>query len=47
VYVSPGLVVAATNSDHYADIAENSFRFIPMRLGPDDSRRIHGIDERI
>ncbi len=47
VLIAPGLVVAATDSGHYADIAENSFRFIPMRLGPDDTSRIHGIDERI
>jgi carboxypeptidase PM20D1 len=45
--VAPGLLLAGTDSKHYARLAENSFRFRPLRLGPGDLPRIHGVDERI
>ena len=45
--VAPSLVVTATDSRHYETISENSYRFVPMRVGPEDVKRIHGIDERI
>ncbi len=45
--VAPSLVVGGTDSKHYVKIAENSFRFIPMRLEKEDLKRIHGKDERI
>lgn len=45
--VVPGLVVTGTDSKHYESISNNSYRFVPMRMGPEDIRRIHGIDERI
>jgi carboxypeptidase PM20D1 len=47
VVVAPSLVVGATDSRHYVNIAENSFRFLPMRLRKADLGRIHGKDERI
>ncbi len=47
VAVAPGLVIGRTDSRHYAGVADNSFRFLPMRLAKDDLKRIHGIDERI
>lgn len=47
VVVAPGLVLAGTDSKHYAEIADNSYRFVPMRLGPDDVTRFHGLNERI
>lgn len=47
VAVAPTLTIAATDSRHYIDIAEDSYYFIPMRLKSGDLRRIHGIDERI
>lgn len=47
VLIAPSLVVGGTDSKHYIEIADNSYRFIPMRLYPDDIRRIHGINERI
>jgi carboxypeptidase PM20D1 len=47
VCVAPGLVIAATDSRHFADLSDNVFRFCPFRLGPGDLARIHGIDERI
>lgn len=45
--VAPSLVAGATDSRHYAKIARNSFRFLPMRLEKQDLKRIHGNDERI
>jgi carboxypeptidase PM20D1 len=45
--VAPALVLGGTDSKHYAAVAEQSFRFVPLRLAPDDLKRIHGTDERI
>jgi carboxypeptidase PM20D1 len=45
--VAPGLVVAATDSRHYAALTQNVFRFLPIVLGPEDAKRYHGVDERI
>ena len=47
VLIAPSLVLGGTDSKHYIEIADNSYRFIPMRLYPNDIRRIHGINERI
>ena len=45
--VAPSLLVAATDSRHYADLTKNIFRFLPITVGPEDIPRYHGIDERI
>jgi carboxypeptidase PM20D1 len=45
--VAPGLLVAATDSRHYAALTPNIFRFLPIVLGPEDAKRYHGVDERI
>jgi carboxypeptidase PM20D1 len=45
--VAPALLVAATDSRHYAALTKNIFRFLPILLGPDDTKRYHGNDERI
>ncbi len=45
--VAPGLLVGTTDTRHYLDMAENSFRFLPLRIKPDDIKRFHGTDERI
>jgi carboxypeptidase PM20D1 len=47
VLVAPSLLVATTDSRHYAKLTRNIFRFLPITLGPDDARRFHGINERI
>ena len=44
---APSLLVAATDSRHYAGLTKNIFRFLPIALGPEDAKRYHGIDERI
>jgi len=45
--VAPALVLGGTDSKHYGDVAGQSFRFVPLRLAPEDLKRIHGTDERI
>ncbi|GAB4284529.1 MAG: M20 family peptidase [Deferrisomatales bacterium] len=45
--VAPGLVLGGTDSRHYADLAGGVYRFAPFRVGPDDLKRIHGVDERV
>jgi carboxypeptidase PM20D1 len=45
--VAPGLSMVATDSRHYAPIASDIFRFLPLRVTGDDLKRIHGVDERI
>ena len=47
VIVTPGLVVTGTDSSHYTSIADNVYRFSPVRVTPSDLPRLHGIDERI
>lgn len=45
--VSPYLVIAATDSRHYSEIAKDSYRFGPFLLNADDLDRPHGINERV
>ncbi len=45
--VAPGLSMVATDSRHYAAIADDVYRFLPLRVTSRDLGRIHGVDERI
>lgn len=45
--VAPGLTTVTTDSPRYEEIAENIFRFIPVRMTGEDLTRLHGVDERI
>ena len=45
--VAPSLLVAATDSRHYTGLTKSIFRFLPITLGAEDTKRYHGIDERI
>ena len=45
--VAPGLVLAGTDSRHYADVAENVYRYQPIMLSAEDLERPHGLNERI
>mgnify|MGYP001041857518 CR=1 FL=1 len=47
VVVAPGLMLAATDSRHYAGIAQSIFRFSPVRAKAEDLLRFHGTNERI
>ena len=46
-HVAPSLTIAATDLRHYQDVAQNSYRFSPIILGPQDTVRLHGVNERI
>jgi carboxypeptidase PM20D1 len=45
--VAPGLLVGSTDTPHYQHLANNSFRFLPLRMTSDDVPRFHGTNERI
>lgn len=45
--VSPMLVLAATDSRYYYEVADDVYRFMPIVLASEDLSRIHGINERI
>ena len=45
--VAPGLYIAASDSRHFLDIADNVYRFSPLRARPQDLQRFHGTDERV
>ena len=45
--VAPGLVIAGTDSKHFEPIADQVYRFMPVRFTPADLPRVHGTDERI
>jgi len=45
--VAPNLTVAGTDSRHYLDLTDNVFRFIPIRVTPDELAGFHGTNERI
>ncbi len=47
VVVAPGLMVAATDSRHYAAVADSVFRFSPVRADAEDLKRFHGTNERL
>lgn len=47
VLVAPALLIAATDTRHYASLADNVYRFRPLFVGPDDIKRFHGSNERI
>lgn len=47
VPVAPSLVIAATDSRNYVNVADDLYRFTPFILEADDLGRIHGTDERI
>ena len=45
--VAPALVLAATDSRHYQEVADQIYRFMPVQLFKEETKCIHGIDERI
>lgn len=47
VIVSPGLMIAGSDSRHYSQVADNSFRFNPMIQSTDDLTSFHGTNEKI
>lgn len=47
VVVAPGLMLGATDSRHFESIADNVYRFSPVRARPEDLQRFHGTNERM
>jgi len=47
VVVTPGLMIAGSDTRHYGRVAENSFRFNPMVQSNDDLAGFHGTNEKI
>lgn len=45
--VAPYLVPGATDARHYAPLADNVYRFLPLPLAAADLARFHGVDERV
>ena len=45
--VAPGLMLAASDARHFQEVAEQGYRFMPIRFKPEDLARLHGTDERI
>lgn len=45
--VAPGLMIAATDSRHFAAVSDHIYRFSPVRAKPEDLARFHGTNERI
>jgi carboxypeptidase PM20D1 len=45
--VIPTMVTGATDSRHFAAIADDVYRFIPLLMEPEDLTRLHGTDERL
>ena len=47
VVVTPGLMIAGSDTRHYGKVADNSFRFNPFVVTPDDMTGFHGTNEKI
>jgi carboxypeptidase PM20D1 len=47
VVVAPGLVIGATDSRYFEGVADNVYKFLPVRAKPEDLKRFHGTNERI
>ena len=45
--VAPGLMIGATDSRHFDAVADNVYKFSPMRARLEDLKRFHGTNERI
>ena len=45
--VAPGLFTARADAGYFDALADNVYLFSPVRVGPKDTSRFHGVDERI
>jgi carboxypeptidase PM20D1 len=45
--VAPYLVLGGTDARYFHALSDAVFRFLPVRVGPDDLARMHGTDERV
>ena len=47
VITVPNLVIGATDGRYYGEICDHIYRFIPIRMNPDNIKAMHGINENI
>lgn len=47
IVVAPGLMLAGSDSRYFGPVADNVYRFSPVRATPEDLPRFHGTNERI
>ena len=47
VIVAPGLMIGATDSRYFDGVADNVYKFSPVRAKVEDLKRFHGTNERI
>ena len=47
VVVAPGLMLGGTDSRYFDTVADNIYKFSPVRARPEDLKRFHGTNERI
>ena len=47
VIVAPGLMLGGTDSRHFDGVADDIYKFSPVRARPEDLKRFHGTNERI
>lgn len=40
-------MIANTDTKHYLDLTDSVYRFMPSVLTPEDTKRIHGFNERL
>jgi carboxypeptidase PM20D1 len=45
VITVPFLTIGGTDARHYAGVARQAYRFLPIRMRPQDRTRVHGTDE--
>jgi carboxypeptidase PM20D1 len=45
--VAPALVLGGTDSRSFQAVSDDTYRFLPVVIGPDDLPRVHGKDERV
>ena len=45
--MAPALVLGGTDSRHFQDVSDDTYRFLPIAVRPDDLARVHGKDERV
>lgn len=43
----PWVLTGMTDSRHFAGLADQIYRFVPLRVGPDELAGFHGVDERV
>ncbi len=45
--IAPGLMIAASDTRHYGKVADDAYRFNPLKVTPDDMTGFHGTNEKM